>query len=114
MSNYLLSMHYPTEPENIPSPEELAPVMQGLGQLAEEMQAKGVWVFGNGLHPASTATVVRVEDGDVTTTDGPYRETKEHLGGFTIVDVDDLDAALHWATRTAEITGLPIEVRPFQ
>jgi hypothetical protein len=114
MTHYLLSMHYPTEPENTPSPEELAPVMQQLGELAEEMQAKGAWVFGNGLHPASTATVVRVEEGEVVTTDGPYLETKEHLGGFTIVDVDDLDAALHWASRTAEITGLPIEVRPFQ
>lgn len=114
MPHYLLSMHYNTEPESIPSPEELAPVMEGLGRLAQEMQDKGVWVFGNGLHPASTATVVRVDGGDVVTTDGPYLETKEHLGGFTIVDVDDLDAALHWGTRTAEITGLPIEVRPFQ
>ena len=113
MSHYLLSMHYPTEPENIPPPEELAPVMEGLGRLAEEMQAQGAWVFGNGLHPASTATVVRVEDGEVLTTDGPYLETKEHLGGFTIVDAADLDEALKWGTRTAEITGLPIEVRPF-
>jgi hypothetical protein len=78
------------------------------------MQAAGVWVFAGGLHDASTATVLRAGDGNVLVTDGPYIEGKEHLGGFTVVAAPDLDAALAWGRRYAELTGLPIEVRPFQ
>ncbi len=63
---------------------------------------------------AGTATVLRPRDGEVLTTDGPFTEGKEHLGGFTIIDVPDLDAALHWARRMAAIVTLPVEVRPFQ
>jgi hypothetical protein len=71
-------------------------------------------VFGGGLHPASSATVVRVQDGDVLTTDGPFVETKEYIGGFWIIEAADLDAALAWAARgTAACMG-PVEVRPFQ
>jgi len=66
------------------------------------------------VFPQSTATVVRVQGGEPLMTDGPYVEGKEHLGGLTIINADDLDAALRWATRLAEATTLPIEVRPFQ
>jgi hypothetical protein len=111
MSHYLLSMYYDTAGE-LP-PDELQGVMERVGALAQEMQEKGVWVFGNGLHPASTATVVQAKDGQVITTDGPYLETKEHLGGFDIIAADDLDAALAWGAKLSEATGLPIEVRPF-
>jgi hypothetical protein len=71
-------------------------------------------VFAGGLHPPSTATVVRVKDGDVLTTDGPFAEGKEHIGGFVVIKADDLDAALGWAGRMARATTLPIEVRPFR
>jgi hypothetical protein len=71
-------------------------------------------VFAGGLHPPSTATVVRVTDGEVLCTDGPFTEGKEHIGGFTVVRAPDLDAALAWGRRLAEATTLPIEVRPFQ
>jgi hypothetical protein len=71
-------------------------------------------VFGNGLHDASTATVLRLRDGELLVTDGPYVEGKEHLGGITIIKAPDLDAALAVGRRYAEITSLPIEVRPFQ
>jgi hypothetical protein len=74
----------------------------------------GVWVFGGGLHPPSTATVLRHSDGDVLMTDGPFAEGKEHLGGFTIIRAPDLDAALEWGSRLARVITLPIEVRPFQ
>lgn len=112
MTQYLISMYQPDGV--VPDPEFLRPVMDKLGVLDEEMRAAGVWVFGNGLHDASTSTVLRMDGGSVVTTDGPYLEGKEHIGGFTIVDVDDLDAALSWARRICEITvGLPIEVRPF-
>ena len=82
------------------------------------MKAAGAWVFAGGLHPPSTATVVRVTDGDVLTTDGPFTEGKEHIGGFSIIKAADLDAALEWGRKLAAAhdgrTSLPIEVRPFQ
>ncbi|MGH9229366.1 MAG: DUF6596 domain-containing protein [Acidimicrobiales bacterium] len=67
--------------------------------LTQEMKAAGAWVFGGGLHAASTATVVRVRDGDVLMTDGPYVEGKEHVGGCNIVEAPDLDAALEWGRK---------------
>jgi hypothetical protein len=78
------------------------------------MKQAGVWVFAGGLHAPSTATVVRVQDGEALMTDGPFTEGKEHLGGFTIVEAPDLDAALEWGRRSAQATTLPVEVRPFQ
>jgi hypothetical protein len=113
MAQYLIGMYQPDG--IVPPPEFLAPVMERLGRLREEMQQAGAWVFAGGLHDASTATVLqKKDDGDVLITDGPYTEGKEHLGGFTVVEAPDLDAALHWARRQVEITGLPTEVRPFQ
>jgi hypothetical protein len=111
MKHYLLAMHYPDGP---PPPDiDMDRVMSDLAKINEDMRAAGQWVFANGLHDSTTATVVRVEGGEMLTTDGPYLEGKEHLGGFTITKVPDLDAALGWARRIAEATGLPIEVRPF-
>ena len=95
------------------TPEELEPIARDVIALGNEMKDAGVWVFAGGLHEPSSATVVRVKDGEVLMTDGPFAEGKEHIGGFTIVDVPDLDAALGWARRLAEATTLPIEVRPF-
>ena len=88
--------------------------MRDLDTLNRELEAAGAWVFAGGLHPPSTATVVRVKDGEVLTTDGPFAEGKEHLGGVTIIEAPDLDAALEWGRRLARATTLPIEVRPFQ
>jgi hypothetical protein len=88
--------------------------MTDVDAVDAEMKAAGVWVFAGGLHAPGTATVVRARDGDVLMTDGPYVEGKEHLGGFTVVAADDLDAALVWAGRLAAATRLPVEVRPFQ
>lgn len=121
MKQYLLSIYQPDgEP---PPPEMLAKVMRDMNALIEETKAAGVWVFNGGLHPASTATVVRIQRGDVLITDGPFAEGKEHIGGFLIVKVPDLDSALEWARKAARAltlegggdveAGLPIEVRPF-
>ena len=82
--------------------------------LNGELQSAGVWVFAGGLQPPSTATVVRAQGGQVVTTDGPFAETKEQLGGFWIIDVADLDAALDWARKATVACGAPVEVRPFQ
>jgi hypothetical protein len=112
MTQYLLSMYQPDGP--VPAPEVLSRVMQEIGAVNDELRAAGAWVFSGGLHPPGTATVIRAQDGDVLTTDGPFAEGKEHLGGFTIITAPDLDAALEWAARLTRITTLPIEVRPFR
>ena len=112
MNQYLLSVYQPDGPA--PDPEFLEPIMRDLNALNAEMREAGVWVFTAGLHPPETATVVRASDDELLVTDGPYTEGKEHLGGFTVIEVEDLDAALEWAGRMARaIRALPIEVRPF-
>ena len=112
MTRYLLSIIQPDGP--VPEPEVLEKIRADLEVLNAELRAAGAWVFAGGLHPPSTATVVRSRDGQVLMTDGPYTEGKEHVGGFTIVRAPDLDAALEWGRRLAAATTLPIEVRPFQ
>jgi hypothetical protein len=113
MAHYLLGMYQPDG--DPPPPEILDPIMRDLNALQGEMQAAGVWVFAGGLHAPSASTVLRNQGGEVVTTDGPYVEGKEHLGGFTIIDVPDLDAALDWGRRYARAVALlPIEVRPFR
>jgi hypothetical protein len=111
MPQYLLSV---LEPSEGAPPANLDRIMADVGAVDSAMHQAGVWVFAGGLHAPGTATVLRVSDGEVVTTDGPYIEGKEHLGGFSIIDVPDLDAALAWGTRLARATTLPIEVRPFQ
>jgi hypothetical protein len=112
MQQYLRSVYQPDgEP---PPPEVLGPIVREVGAWEQELKAAGSWVFTAGLPPASTATVVRVADGEMLTTDGPFAEGKEHIGGFTIISAGDLDAALGWARKLAAITTLPIEVRPMQ
>jgi hypothetical protein len=109
MRQYLLSIY---QPEGSAPPELLAPIMADLDAVAEEMRAGGAWVFSVGLYPAGTATVVRDRDGETLLTDGPFTEGKEHLGGFTVINAPDLDAALAWAAKLARASTLPVEVRP--
>jgi hypothetical protein len=119
MQQYLLSIYQPDAP---PPPEVMSrmdQIMADVNSLMEDARAAGAWVFNGALHSPSTATVVRLEHGDVLTTDGPYAEGKEHIGGFVIVRAPDLDAALGWGRRLAGVlsdgaNSLPIEVRPFQ
>lgn len=114
MTKYLLSIYQPGTHGETPPPEVLEPIMRDVAAVGDEMQAAGAWVFNGGLHAPSTATVVRVKDGEMLTTDGPYIEGKEHIGGFTVIQAPDLDAALEWGRKLARATTLPIEVRPLQ
>ena len=114
MTQYLMSvwMVEGTEP---PSADEMAQIYKDVDAFNEELKASGRWVFAGGLHPATTATVVRAGDGgDVITTDGPFAETKEQLGGFWVVTAADLDDALALAARATVACQAPVEVRPFQ
>ena len=114
MAQYLLSVHTVEGEAREPmSEEEMRQFMERVGVLEEEIKSAGAWVFSGRLHEPDTATVVRVSDGEVLTTDGPFAEAKEHLGGFYIIEADDLDAALGWASKTAACIDRPIEVRPF-
>jgi hypothetical protein len=112
MKQYLLSIIQPDG--DPPPPEILGKIMQDVEALNQELKGAGAWVFAGGLHPPSTATVVRLRDGDLLMTDGPFAEGKEHIGGICIIRAPDLDAALDWGHKLARATTLPIEVRPFQ
>lgn len=112
MKQYLLSVITPTDGQT-PPPEVLGPIMERVGAVEQAMKQAGAWVFSGGLNSPSTATVVRVRDGETLMTDGPFAEGKEYVGGFSIIRSPDLDAALDWGRRLTEAIGLPIEVRPF-
>ena len=113
MKQYLLSIYQPDGPP--PADLDLEGIMRDVHALQDEMKKAGAFVFTAGLHPASTATVVRFKDNDLLMTDGPFTEGKEHLGGFCIVQAGDLDAALAWSGKLARILSpLAIEVRPIQ
>jgi hypothetical protein len=112
MKQYLLSVYYPEG--SIPEPEVAEKITADVEALNAELQRAGAWVFAGGLHPSSTATVVRAEGGDVLITDGPFVEGKEHIGGFWVIRAPDLDSALEWGGKATRACAVPIEVRPFQ
>jgi hypothetical protein len=114
MAQYLLSVWFDDEVEVDLDDPETQRQMARTGDLVAEMQAAGVWVFHAGLTPASSATVVRAEGGDVSMIDGPYAETKEQMAGFWIVEAPDLDSARSWAAKGSAACGRPVEVRPMQ
>jgi len=113
MTQYLLSVHS-VDGAPVPSEEEMQAAFAAVGAFNAEVQAAGAWVFAGGLMPPDTATVVRAQGRDVVTTDGPFAETKEQLGGFWVIEAADLDAALAWAAKGSVACGNPVEVRPFQ
>jgi hypothetical protein len=111
--HYMLSVHTVEGEAREPmTDEQRQQSHQRLGALEDEMKATGTWVFSARLHEPATATVVRPSGGDVLTTDGPFAESKEHLGGFYLIQAEDLDAALAWASQVTQAIMTPIEVRP--
>jgi hypothetical protein len=113
MKQYLLSV-YMVEGAEPPSQENMEKMYKDVDTLNGVLQKEGAWVFAGGLHPPATATVVKVEDGEVVNTDGPFAEAKELLGGFWVIKAADLDAALAWAAKATVACQSPVEVRPFQ
>jgi hypothetical protein len=111
MKQYLLSVYHPEGEALAPEVQEKA--MRDVDDLNQKMKAAGVWVFAGGLHPSSTATVLRVQNGEVLTMDGPFAEGKEHIGGFWVIKAQDLDAALEWGRKATQACAVPVEVRPF-
>lgn len=114
MKQYLLAVHGYDADAPTPSEADTHRMYAQVDAFNTKMREAGIWVFANGLTEPSDATVVRSEGGKVTTTDGPYLETKEHLGGFWIINVADLDDALKWAAGASAACEGAVEVRPFQ
>jgi hypothetical protein len=112
MPRYLLSIYQPDGPP--PPPEVLQPILRDMAAVNAELHAAGAWVFAAGLQPQGVASVVRSKGGSVVITDGPFTESKEQLGGFSIIEAADHKAALVWAEKLARAITLPIEVRPLQ
>jgi hypothetical protein len=114
MPQYLLSVHSVDGEAGPPmTGEQMQHFMEQVRVLERDLKSAGAWVFGGRLHAPDTATVVRVSSGEVLTTDGPFAESREHLGGFYIIEAADLDAALAWASKVTACVEKPIEVRPF-
>ena len=114
MAQYLISVWHDDEYDldfTTPDAQRIGPKV---GAVNEEMTAAGTWVFGGGLVPASSATVLLANGDDVSMTDGPYAETKEQMGGFWVIEAADLDEALEWGRKCAVACEGPVEVRPFQ
>ncbi|MEJ3654260.1 YciI family protein [Actinomycetes bacterium KLBMP 9759] len=110
---YLLSLQ---ADESVPEETREAMARATIGRVErvnQEIRASGAWVFAGGLLSSDSATVVRVQNGATTMTDGPFAETKEQVAGFWVIRVPDLDAALAWAEKCAEACNGPVEVRPF-
>jgi hypothetical protein len=112
MPQYLLSVWHDDEYEADFSTPDAQRLGAHVGAFNQELEGAGAWVFGAGLQPASSATVIR-PDG-LSMTDGPYAETKEQMGGFWILEASDLDAALEWARKAARACEGPVELRPMQ
>jgi hypothetical protein len=112
MKQYLLSVYHPED--SYPEPDVIEQIMRDVDAVNEEIRAAGAWVFAGGLYPSSTATVVQLKGNDVLTTDGPFAEGKEHVGGLWIIKAPDLDAALEWGRKATRACRIPVEVRPFQ
>ncbi len=111
MTQYLVAIHHPDDYD--PSAEDEA-MSRDIDVLNEEMVAAGVRIFVGGLLSASSARSLRAQpDGKVLITDGPYLETKEHIGGFWVLEAANLDDALAWGRKAAIACRAPVEVRPF-
>lgn len=117
MPEYLMSVYgdEATFAEQQANTELITRMYAQVDAFNDRLRESGSWVFAGGLHPTSTATVVRSQkDTDPVLTDGPYIEAKEQLGGFWIITAPDLDAAISWAMDASLACEGPVEVRPFQ
>lgn len=114
MAQYLLSVWHDEDFVVDFSGDDMQRLAGQVDAFNQAVQDAGAWVFGGGLNPAASATVVRSAAGSISMTDGPYAETKEVMGGFWIIEAPDLDAALDWAAKGAAACEGPVEVRPFQ
>ncbi len=111
MTQYLVAIHHPVGYDGSTETEQMG---RDIDALNDAMVAAGIRIFVGGLRPVSHARSVRARpDGAVLVTDGPYLETKEHIGGFWVLELADMDAAVAWGRKAAIACRVPVEVRPF-
>lgn len=110
MNRYLLSIYQPDG--SPPPPETLEAIMQDVRSVVEQLERVDSLVLNVGLQPPAAARVLRAEGGQVLRSDGPFAESKEHIGGFLIISAADHDSATEWASKLATATTLPVELRP--
>jgi hypothetical protein len=114
MATYLLSVHTGEDaPRPSMSDEEMRRGYATIAELESELTAADALLFSGRLTGPSSASVVRAQNGTVLTTDGPFIESKESIGGFYVIEAADLESARAWAAKTSAAIGKPIEVRPF-
>ena len=113
MTKYMLAVHGTVDDPEFDL-EAMQPVFEAVDKVNNKMKEAGVWVFGGGLEPIDVSTTVDNTGDEPIVTDGPFAESKEWIGGFWILDVPDLDAALQWATEASKACAGKVEVRPFQ
>ena len=109
---YMLSINSDESRYETMTEEDGAKLMADYGTFTSDLQKAGALVGSDRLQPSSTATTVRVRNGQTLTTDGPFAETKEQFGGYYTIEVKDLDEALTWAARVPSATYGSVEVRP--
>jgi hypothetical protein len=109
---YLLTIYTDESRYASMTPEDSGRLMAEYGAFGQEAQQAGVLLGGEGLQPTSTATTVRVRDGETLLTDGPFAETREQLGGYYLVECADLDEATRWAAKIPDAKAGSVEVRP--
>ena len=110
MAQYMLAIHMASHIPDLPV-EELRQSQADIEALNAKMTGAGAFLFGTGLEPVETAAVVRQSGTDFVTTDGPYLETKEHIGGFWIIEAQDRAEALSWARQATAACRAPVELR---
>jgi hypothetical protein len=103
---------YTQEPTSTPTPEQIQTEIEAYDVFTRSVRESGAFLAGEALHPSPTATTVRVRDGQTLTTDGPFAETKEVLGGFYLVTAADLDEAIAMAVRIPSALTGSVEIRP--
>ena len=109
---YMLLIYAAESAEPVPGTPEFDTLMQGYGAFSEEVKAKNLMLAGEALEPVNTATTVRVRNSEVETTDGPFAETKEVLGGYYLLDCKDLDQAIEYAAKIPSARYGAVEIRP--
>jgi hypothetical protein len=117
MTQFLLSVPHDSDEEptmETMDPAELEAAMAATGAIIEELQSTGAFVFAGGLMPPSSAITVDNTGGSLSTTNGPFVEAPQYLGGFWVIDVADQETAVDWAARASKALGSRIEVRAFQ
>ena len=118
MKQYLMSVIHPAEEGSYVgagvADADADAIGADIDALNDEIRKAGAWVFAGGLYPPSSATTLRVKNGEVITTDGPFAEAKEQVGGFWVIQAASLDEALKWGAKATRACRVPIEVRPFQ